>query len=593
MKSLTFILRFAIITVMILSSSCQKQTDYSADINALKATSNALRASRDSLAAALKITNANLLATSNALASLTNSITAIQTQLGVISGQITTLNTQLTATNTVITGHTATIATIQAQIKTIQDQITSLNSQQTSTSSLVSGLSNTVSSIQAQITTILASIDTLNSQQSTTSAGLADISAKLLLSNNQLTSLALAFNSLLTNLTIAPIITTTDPSAITSSTFTSGGNISNDGGSPVTARGVCWSTNQNPTLADSKTSDGTGKGTFTSAITGLASATTYYVRAYATNGIGTSYGAQITAITSSVLATVTTTALSSVTSTTATSGGNITNDGGAVITARGVCWSTSQNPTTANSKTTDGTGAGSFTSSITGLSPSMTYYVRAYAINSIGTTYGAQVTATAAAGPYMAYVFVDSNETAIRGALNTYMAGKGSTFKGFNTVPTAPSSVQATFDAQMNAYLSYPGWGTSEPGIFSAPIPTTSGGLDQYGVYISAYQFQTIQVPGSTLPTGTLAQYVIFVPIAALNGNHYTTIFGGNSVGGFTIYTISPLTINNNDLTVHYTGSANIPQGDYKIYTNLMTSFFRQSPNGSDVYFHGGALAPN
>lgn len=297
MKSLTFILRFAIITVMILSSSCQKQTDYSADINALKATSNALRASRDSLAAALRITNANLLATNNALASLSSSVTAIQTQLGVISGQITTLNTQLTATNAIVAGHTTTIATIQAQIKTIQDQITSLNSQQTSTSSLVSGLSNTVSSIQAQITTILASIDTLNSQQSTTSAGLADISAKLLLSNNQLTSLALAFNSLLTNLTIAPIITTTDPSAITSSTFTSGGNISNDGGSPVTARGVCWSTNQNPTIANSKTSDGTGKGTFTSAITGLASATTYYVRAYATNSVGTSYGSQVTAIT--------------------------------------------------------------------------------------------------------------------------------------------------------------------------------------------------------------------------------------------------------------------------------------------------------
>ena len=402
-------------------------------------------------------------------------------------------------------------------------------------------------------------------------------------------SAALIFKTL----ALAPTLTTTDLSAVTSSTFSSGGNITADGGSPITARGVCWSINQSPTLADSKTSDGTGVGTFISAITGLNPGITYYVRAYATNSIGTSYGNQVTTKTTTVIPTLATVALTAITATTATSGGNITNDGGAVITARGVCWSTSQNPTTANSKTTDGTGAGSFTSSITGLSPSMTYYVRAYAINSIGTTYGAQVTATAAAGPYMAYVFVDSNETAIRGALNTYMAGKGSTFKGFNTVPTAPSSVQATFDAQMNAYLSYPGWGTSEPGIFSAPIPTTSGGLDQYGVYISAYQFQTIQVPGSTLPTGTLAQYVIFVPIAALNGNHYTTIFGGNSVGGFTIYTISPLTINNNDLTVHYTGSANIPQGDYKIYTNLMTSFFRQSPNGSDVYFHGGALAPN
>lgn len=90
--------------------------------------------------------------------------------------------------------------------------------------------------------------------------------------------------------------------------------------------------------------------------------------------------------------TVTTNAVTSILETTATSGGNITSDGGASVTAKGVCWSTSANPTTADSKTTDGTGVGSYTSSITGLVGSTTYYVRAYATNSAGTAYGSQRT---------------------------------------------------------------------------------------------------------------------------------------------------------------------------------------------------------
>jgi uncharacterized protein (TIGR02145 family) len=92
------------------------------------------------------------------------------------------------------------------------------------------------------------------------------------------------------------------------------------------------------------------------------------------------------------LATLTTTAATSITTTSASSGGNITSNGGAIVTARGVCWNTSANPTIANSNTNDGTGNGTFTSSITGLNPNTTYYVRAYATNSVGTAYGNQVT---------------------------------------------------------------------------------------------------------------------------------------------------------------------------------------------------------
>lgn len=88
---------------------------------------------------------------------------------------------------------------------------------------------------------------------------------------------------------------------------------------------------------------------------------------------------------------VTTAALTAITETTATSGGNVTADGGASVTVRGVCWSTSTNPTTANSHTSDGTGTGSFSSYLTSLTAATTYYVRAYATNSAGTAYGSNV----------------------------------------------------------------------------------------------------------------------------------------------------------------------------------------------------------
>lgn len=89
---------------------------------------------------------------------------------------------------------------------------------------------------------------------------------------------------------------------------------------------------------------------------------------------------------------ITTVAVSSISQTTAISGGNVTCDGGAAVTSRGVCWSTTTNPTTAlSTKTANGTGKGIFTSSITGLTPGTTYYLKAYATNSAGTVYGNEI----------------------------------------------------------------------------------------------------------------------------------------------------------------------------------------------------------
>jgi hypothetical protein len=121
-----------------------------------------------------------------------------------------------------------------------------------------------------------------------------------------------------------------------------------------------------------------------------------------------------------VAATVTTTALSSITTNTATSGGNVTSDGGTTVTARGVCWNTGGNPTLSDSHTTDGSGTGAFISNLTGLTYGTTYYVRAYATNAIGTTYG-NVQSFATVGGIVLQTIAGSNYTASKGSSNNIL----------------------------------------------------------------------------------------------------------------------------------------------------------------------------
>ena len=366
-------------------------------------------------------------------------------------------------------------------------------------------------------------------------------------------------NALLPTVTTGAVNNVTDAAAIC------GGTVTANGYDEVTERGVCWSTEPNPTVAGSHTSDGIGTGEFTSTLTNLQSNTIYYVRAYATNSVSTAYGEELsfatvdtcttitlpysedfenfttsTAVSTGVqpvcwvleqedvtmtsatqpqlfykssfahsgnyslmmrdrcmyampalsedvqmnhvrlemylrqanavyqlevgvwedngtfvpvalfnnsttgvtrvecdfsdytgngrriafhnvlggtanysysynyidditldtvlngnsiamLPTVTTGAISSITATTAISGGEVTTDGDAAVTERGVCWATEPNPTVEGNHTSDGTGMGTFTSSLTGLTAGITYYVRAYATNSVGTAYGEEV----------------------------------------------------------------------------------------------------------------------------------------------------------------------------------------------------------
>lgn len=183
-------------------------------------------------------------------------------------------------------------------------------------------------------------------------------------------------------------VTTQAISDITHNSAVSGGIVINNGGDATTARGVCWSTNQNPTIDDTKTTESTD--VFVSEITGLAANTTYFVRSYATNANGTYYGNEQTFKTAVILPDVTTESVSGISYTFAVGGGTVSSNSGETIIARGLCWSKSQSPTIADSKTEENTDT--FTSDLTGLEANTTYYVRTYATNSIDTYYGNEQT---------------------------------------------------------------------------------------------------------------------------------------------------------------------------------------------------------
>ena len=187
-----------------------------------------------------------------------------------------------------------------------------------------------------------------------------------------------------------PVVQTLAVTNIAAASAQGGGIVTDGGKSTVSARGLCWSTDQYPTLSNAHSVSGDGLGAFESMMTGLSVSTTYYVRAYATNGVGTGYGDPYAFTTLPGLPEVNTAAVSEVTAHSALCGGEVLADGGFAVMARGVCWSTTAQPTIANSHSNSGSGIGNFVCTMNGLEVGTTYYVRAYATNSVGTVYGEQ-----------------------------------------------------------------------------------------------------------------------------------------------------------------------------------------------------------
>ncbi len=189
------------------------------------------------------------------------------------------------------------------------------------------------------------------------------------------------------------------------------GNLIDEGTETVTERGIVWGTNENPTLSDSVITDSSvGLGMFTANITGLSPATTYHVRAYATNANGTSYGFDTLFTTTQ---TVVTNDAMNVTGTSATVGGTI-QEGFEGITARGIVWGLNENPTLSDNQLSDTeTELGTFTINLSDLSPGTMYHFRAYASNANETFYGDDKTFFTECGNVTAFPFTEGFESEI------------------------------------------------------------------------------------------------------------------------------------------------------------------------------------
>ena len=255
-----------------------------------------------------------------------------------------------------------------------------------------------------------------------------------------------------TKTAVQPTVTTSNATDITTTSATLGGNVTAAGNDPVTVRGFVWGTSSSN--LSNNVEVGSGTGSFTKEITGLTHSTTYYYKAYATNAAGTSYGQVKSFATTTITApAVQTNAASSITMTGATLNGNVTADGGATVTARGFVYGTSASNLSQNVQS--GTGTGSFTKALTGLSHSTTYYYKAYATNSAGTAYGEVKQFTTLAYPAGAIggVFSISSTTQVY-----FSQGNLQYRASTQTLQFAANQYDIIGSANQNISSSYSGW---------------------------------------------------------------------------------------------------------------------------------------
>lgn len=185
-----------------------------------------------------------------------------------------------------------------------------------------------------------------------------------------------------------PVVITNDVTDVSIGSAICGGSVINDGGSEVLQRGVCWGSYENPTLTNNVTIEGEGIGDFSTEIVGCEAGNSYYVRAYAFNSVGVSYGNQKAFFVDCELPVVHTGELTDLSNNSVAIGGNVIYDGGCDILSRGVCFSNLPNPTIDDSCTINGTGIGDFNVLLDNLVPGADYYARAYAVNEFGVSYG-------------------------------------------------------------------------------------------------------------------------------------------------------------------------------------------------------------
>lgn len=230
-----------------------------------------------------------------------------------------------------------------------------------------------------------------------------------------------------------PKLNTKNMTNVTYNSAKTGGIILGDGNSPITAKGVCWNTSSNPTINNTHTNEGSGTGEFTSTIINLVPDTKYYVRAYATNAAGTSYGEEktFTTLKETFAPTVITVSVSDVTESSIIVKGSVFFDGNTSIIQKGFCFNTTGNPTTSDAIVYNIDANNMFTTNILNLQPNTTYFIRAFAINTVGTSYGEIITFTTLKILTLPVV-ITSNITNI--TKNSATAGGNITFDGYDNI---------------------------------------------------------------------------------------------------------------------------------------------------------------
>ena len=324
-------------------------------------------------------------------------------------------------------------------------------------------------------------------------------------------------------------IVTTDSATSTATSIAIGGNVTDNGGYAVTARGICYSsTNSEPTIADAFIAGGKGNGEFSVSVTGLSASMTYYLRAYATNENGTSYGEAKEVVTKDGNASAVVGAISNITALSASASVTVTDAGGATLQSCGICWSINPNPTTSdNTKAASGMQLNtSYPCNLTELQPNTTYYVRAYATTDITTTYGQQVTFTTVTGlPVLTTTEVTATSTTInaRGDI-TSDGGYNITARGFcySTTTSNPTLSDEFTTAGI-------GMGSFSSVISGVPASTT--------YYVCAYATNSIGTGYSDVVAVTTGNGLPVVTTTAITKNGSTFLSGGyvSDDGGYAV----------------------------------------------------------
>ncbi len=272
----------------------------------------------------------------------------------------------------------------------------------------------------------------------------------------------------------APVVTTQAASALSSSGATLNGMVNASGYQTTVTFEYGETASYGNTVAASPSPVGGSADTPVSAVlTGLSPNQLYHFRVVGENIADTAYGGDMTFTTGARTPVVVTAQVSSLQATVATCGGQVTSSGGAAVTARGVCWHTTAAPTLSHSHTMDGAGLGSFSSSMTGLSPETTYYVRAYATNNLGTAYGQTLTFRTQALPTLT-ITQPQNGATVNGVVVVSATTSSTAMSAFLYVDD-----QLLGSASKSAGLFLFNWDTGgfAPGVHVIKVTA----LDQYG----------------------------------------------------------------------------------------------------------------